>query len=67
MTVEAVTITVPFPPHLADRHAVRVDAKRTVVPAATDAHGTRIVAYGAGVDARGVSNDTSWFTVEVAT
>ena len=67
MTIEAVTITVPYPPQFVDRHAVKLEAKRTIVPAATDTHGTRIVAHGAGVDVRGVSNDTSWFTVEVAT
>lgn len=67
MTMESVTITVPFAPGYVDQHDVRLAAKRTIVPAATDALGTRIAAHGANTDERGHSLDSSWYTVEVLT
>lgn len=43
-----VTITVPMSSDLVDLHDVRLAAKKTLTPGATDAHGTAVESIGGG-------------------
>lgn len=65
MATQIVRGTVPWPTHLVDQDAARLAAKKTLIPGATDCHGTRIIALGDVRDPNG--RGSTWIDVEVTT